>query len=296
MEAKLLFLHTLSPLHTGTGQGVGVIDLPIAREKATNIPYIPGSSLKGVLRDACREDEEIKKQVFGTEVNSDEMYAGAVNFTDLRLILLPVRSLKGVFAWVTSPFLLRRLVRDGEAAMDNSLPKMIPIPQSDERCLVTTQHECTRQTKEVREVILEDLVLQADNSKEVDAWAVWFAEAIFPQDAAWQEIMRKRLCVITDDIMSFLMETGTEVNARIALERDTKTTKDGALWYEESLPAETVLSGLVIGTTIKESKANPKIVFNTVKNCTATPLQVGGSATVGRGICQLNMVPANSEG
>lgn len=293
MEAKLLFLHALSPLHTGTGQGVGVIDLPIAREKATNIPYVPGSSLKGVLRDACREDEEIRKQVFGTEANSDEMYAGAVNFTDLRLILLPVRSLKGVFAWVTSPFLLRRLVRDGEAAANDSLPEMIPIPQSDAHCLITTQHECINQNGKV---VLEDLVLQTDNSEGVDAWAGWFAETIFPQDPSWQQIIKKRLCVITDDIMSFLMETGTEVNARIALERDTKTTKDGALWYEESLPAETVLSGLVIGTTIKESKANPEIVFNTVKNCTATPLQVGGSATVGRGICQLNMVPVNSEG
>ena len=39
MDAKLLFVHALSPLHAGTGQGVGVVDLPIAREKATN-PFV----------------------------------------------------------------------------------------------------------------------------------------------------------------------------------------------------------------------------------------------------------------
>ncbi|RMD58772.1 type III-B CRISPR module RAMP protein Cmr4, partial [Candidatus Parcubacteria bacterium] len=50
MQAKLMFLHALSPLHAGTGQGVGAIDLPIAREKGTEIPIVPGSSLKGVLR------------------------------------------------------------------------------------------------------------------------------------------------------------------------------------------------------------------------------------------------------
>ncbi len=51
MQARLLFTHALSPLHAGTGQGVGVIDLPIAREKATGLPFLPGSSVKGTLRD-----------------------------------------------------------------------------------------------------------------------------------------------------------------------------------------------------------------------------------------------------
>ena len=32
------FIHALSPLHPGVGQGVGGVDLPVAREKATGIP------------------------------------------------------------------------------------------------------------------------------------------------------------------------------------------------------------------------------------------------------------------
>ena len=66
MDAKLLFTHAFSPLYAGTGQGVGVIDLPIAREKATNLPYLPGSSLKGVLRDACDPAYQVK--IFGPVV------------------------------------------------------------------------------------------------------------------------------------------------------------------------------------------------------------------------------------
>ena len=66
MEARMLFLHALSPLHAGTGQGAGAIDLPVAREKATGLPYLPGSSLKGVLRDACKNGET-RKKIFGPD-------------------------------------------------------------------------------------------------------------------------------------------------------------------------------------------------------------------------------------
>ena len=51
----LLFIHTLTRLHPGSGTALGVVDLPVQRERHTQWPLIPGSSLKGILRDACRE-------------------------------------------------------------------------------------------------------------------------------------------------------------------------------------------------------------------------------------------------
>ena len=33
MLTQLFLIHALSPLHAGTGQSVGAIDLPIARDK-----------------------------------------------------------------------------------------------------------------------------------------------------------------------------------------------------------------------------------------------------------------------
>src|SRR2546430_8961306 len=107
-ESCLTFIHALSPLHAGTGQGVGVIDLPIAREKATNLPYLPGSTLKGSMRDECEGNAQTKpncETLFGkANPVSDSAYAGSAIFTDQRLLCLPVRSLLGTFAWVTSPF------------------------------------------------------------------------------------------------------------------------------------------------------------------------------------------------
>ena len=51
METMCYYIHALTALHAGTGQGVGVVDLPIAREKSTGLPIVPGSGIKGVLRE-----------------------------------------------------------------------------------------------------------------------------------------------------------------------------------------------------------------------------------------------------
>ena len=285
MKAKLFLLHALSPLHAGTGRGVGMIDLPIAREKATNIPYLPGSSLKGVLRDACTVDKT-RELVFGPDTSNAETGAGAINITDLRLLLLPVRSLRGTFAWVTSPFLLQRLLRDTKTLKDVSLPTSIPLPIEDETCLVVAE-ESKLFGSENQEVILEDIPLRADTDTTQDivkTWANKLAEILFPGDANWKKTFTERFCIVSDDVISFLLEVGTEVTARIALESDTKTVKDGALWYEESLPSESILSGLVIANKSEEK------VFSTITELTKTPIQVGGNATVGRGFCKTRLV------
>ena len=53
------------------------------------------------------------------------------------------------------------------------------------------------------------------------------------------------------------------------------------------MPAETVLTGLLIASPVKAEAAT---VFATVGNLTKTALQFGGNATVGRGLCQLRLV------
>ncbi len=99
---RLYTLHALTPLHAGTGQGVGDIDLPVTRERATGLPFVPGSSVRGVLRDALggREDQAA---VFGPDPRHASEFAGALSVTDARLLLFPVRSVAGTWAWATSP-------------------------------------------------------------------------------------------------------------------------------------------------------------------------------------------------
>ena len=286
MEAKLLFVHAISPLHAGTGQGVGVIDLPIAREKATGIPFLPGSTIKGVFRDAC-EDEATCIHVFGPKTDRAEEHAGAVTFTDARLLLLPVRSLRGVFAWTTSPLLLRRLARDAKGMP--GLPASVPIVGNDESCLVTEQNSPLK-INSINKVILEDLRLNPDFNAEAKNWAEWIGQKLYPQDA--QADLLARFCVISDDALSFLLETATEITARIRIDDEKKAVAQGQLWYEEALPPETVLVSMAVASTIKSKdgvETKPEFVFNTITPLCDNTLQFGGKATVGRGLCKASL-------
>jgi len=288
MNARLLFVHALSPLHAGTGQGVGVIDLPIAREKATGLPYLPGSSLKGTLRDACGNDAMCKK-VFGPDPGNASDYAGSVQFSDQRLLLLPIRSLAGTFAWVTSPYVLRRLLRDAESVMGSGVPSAVPTPAPD-TCIVSDDG-C--QTTLNTQVILEDLDLTAAPQSDARVWAQWIGNQVFPNDTVWQQMLTVRFGVVHDDVLSFLLDTATEITARIKMDENAKTVKKGGLWYEEALPTETILSGLVVATPTQKVSIGAIEVFQTLERLMNKPLQFGGKTTVGRGLCRLQMTGGN---
>lgn len=305
MKARLLFIHALTPLHAGTGQGVGVIDLPIAREKATGLPYLPGSSVKGTLRDHCPEPDRVK--VFGPETDNADAHASSAQFTDQRLLLLPVRSLKGTFAWVTSPYILRRLQRDAIAsnATGLNLPtNAIPQPALSNNGVACAASQPAELKTEIgnnqQAVVLEDLDLQPDNAKTADAaaWAGWISDRIFPAppngQSEWKQELLKRFCIVPDEVMSFLLNTATEVTARISLDDDIKTVKTGGLWYEEALPAETILYGLATATVIKQNNAilsSSTNTFSVIGQLAGNMMQFGGKATTGRGLCRLAIFP-----
>lgn len=292
MNARLTFVHTLSPLHAGTGQGTGVIDLPIAREKATGLPFLPGSSLKGTLRARCSAQD--CKQVFGpdtTEVQSDNNYASSAQFSDQRLLLLPIRSLVGTFAWITSPYVLRRLARDIEDAQVALPAASIPDIQTTETCAIVANASKIKIDTPQPKVYLENFELSADISAAANTstWAEWIGKRVFPNDKGWQQMLTERMCIVHDDVFNFMIDTATEITARIKLREDSKTVQDGGLWYEEALPTETILSGIVLAMPTKTSGISVARVFEVLQGMTGKTLQFGGKATVGRGMCRMQL-------
>uniref|UniRef100_A0A7C2GHS9 Type III-B CRISPR module RAMP protein Cmr4 n=1 Tax=Thermus islandicus TaxID=540988 RepID=A0A7C2GHS9_9DEIN len=280
-QTALFFLHVLSPLHAGTGQGIGAIDLPIAREKATGIPYLPGSSLKGVLRDqAASWDQDTRFAVFGPDTESASEHAGAVQVGDAKLLLLPVRSLYGVFALVTSPYLLERFSREAHM-VGLRVPGVPQVPDAEHAFLASAKG--SRVLGDGGKVYLEDLDLKA--REEAEAWEQWLAERL-------EVPVEGRLAVVHDDLMGYLLETATEVVARIRLDDETKTVARGALWYEESLPTESVLYSLLRAeASRRKGKDLPaEAVFALVKGLLEGAVQLGGKATVGRGLCAFKVV------
>jgi CRISPR-associated protein Cmr4 len=280
MKTKPFLLHALSPLHAGTGHADDIIEMPTARMKATRIPFVPGSSIKGVLRDARRNEDRDKLQgVFGPDNDHAEDHAGALVVSEARLLALPVRSFHGTFSWVTSPLLLTLAQRD---LGKNSLP----IPNIDGRgAKVTESNICVHN----KTLYLEDLDLPADVYPKSDEWCRLLAPLVSPG----KDIFTKRFSVIDDETMDFLWETATQIDARIRLDEQTRTAADGALWLEESLPSETMLIGILAADKSRRAKApmTPNEVLKFALPDTEV-LQFGGKASVGRGRCQ--MVPMNA--
>jgi len=116
--AKPLFLQCETALHAGSGSELGIVDLPIQRERHTGFPKIEGSSLKGALREHFTDVPDIDKNLlittFGTDTKEqgDNAKAGAIGITDARLLLFPVKSVKGVFAYITCPRVLNKFCTD----------------------------------------------------------------------------------------------------------------------------------------------------------------------------------------
>jgi CRISPR-associated protein Cmr4 len=278
---RLLFIHALSPIHCGTGQALGAVDLPVARERATGTPLIPGSSLKGALRAKAREAHlENLTGVFGPETNNASDHAGALVLGDANMLLLPVRSVAGTFAYATSPLLLRRLARDLQEAGLGGLS--IPNVAKEDACVVAKDSALRVQDK----VLLEDFDFKP-SQETADQLATTLGGLLFPgeKEAEARTLFARRICVVHDDVMSYLAEHATQVDARIALDPDTKTVKDGALWYEESLPTETVLVAICAG--LRHGKVTPAEAVEALAGLCAGSLQLGGKATVGRGRCRL---------
>ena len=282
-NVQLLLWQALTPVHAGTGQtSASVIDLPIAREVATGFPVIPASSIKGVLRDGAGlddkttitdadklygyADKKIKVTEDGEEKEKSLSAAARLTFTDARLLWLPVRSYRGTFAYLTCPLILKRLRRDLSAlGLPELLPDMHEVNDVD-------AHLAGEALIHAGQVLFEDIDLTAKSCDTTQAIAKKLAGA-----TGLGEDLISHFAIVSDNVFSFFSETATEVTAHIRLDMQTKTVKDGALWYEETLPAESLLSSFVIAE-------EPGYQVR-------SPLQLGGKGSVGKGLLSVKGVP-----
>lgn len=310
----LLHLHALTGVHWGTGSSLGTIDLPIQRERHTEWPSGAGSALKGVLRDTCREALAAKayagdrskadsdsciRRLFGSVKGATDTNAGALCVTDARLLAFPVRSLKGVFAWITCPSVLTRLRRDAALAGIECGPFNF-----DPATAVSTDDTTPRPEPawiaEGCPLVIADEFLQLDDetlsvaADRITDLANWISEHCLPAGdnyAATRGRLAKNLVVVPDDVFTHFSKYATEVVARIGLDYKTKTVKPGALFYQELLPAESLMYSVLL---VNESRMDePARENNPLGELTSligssSILQVGGDETTGKGYCSVH--------
>lgn len=299
MSGRMLFTRALSPIHTGTGQTTGVIDLPVARERVTNWPYLPGSTIKGVLRDACdpnlQYDDSTKNhpffRAFGPETDHASDFGGALAICDGHLLCFPVRSFHGTFAWLTCPLALARWQDDAQAVGIN-----LQLPQG----LVSQPQEALVAQKSVlhgggQTIYLEefDVASKVPAGDPVGQLARLIGQAVFPA-GAWRTRFEERLAVLPDDLFTGLSETATEITARIRLSDQSKTVDQGGLWYEEAVPSQAIFAGPVLIENRLARLANG-LIWPLIENAINQPLQIGGHASVGRGLVFLQLWSGEEE-
>lgn len=294
-DANLLFIHALTAVHPGGGTALGVVDLPVQRERHTQWPMIPGSSLKGVLRDNCRvalgyDHRDMLYAAFGPETDRAADFAGALAFTDARLLAFPVRSLRGVFAWVTCPAVLARLSRDAKllAESRDAPPEVPPVGRGMAAC----PDQSDLLVNGVR-LMLEEFEFR--RSRDDCGIAEWLARRAVEDDATAARLHRN-LVVLHDDDFTHFARHATEVIARVGLDYQTKTARGKALFYEEFLPPETLFYAVVMATHSRSEQVERDAcaMLDLLRSHAPSIVQIGADQTIGKGLCAIKIAGPES--
>jgi len=302
MRKEYYLLKVLTPLHIGAGQGLGHVDLPIVREAHTNFPYIPGTSLKGALRNleinqVARARGEKPSQVEEKLTDKDkfdpedidilrlakifgaagevaerdkealekvkEVGAGKVLFSDAFIVLFPVKSAKGVFSLTTCPYVINRFFE--LLGIDQ---RVKDIPEGKVKVLNINGHKNLIKDNNEYKLLLEEFAFEAEESEELKKFVELVGAFV------GEENKRRIVCVNDTDFMDFVSNY-TEVRTHIKINLDTGTVDRGALWTEEYVPAESVFAFSLVFLE-EEISFTPPPTFH-----------LGGDITTGKGFVKV---------
>ncbi len=293
-------LRCITPLHVGVGQDVGVVDLPVAREVTTGYPFVPGSGIRGALRDRAEERQASaegakKGEAAAEEAGSGgparngtrslvermfgpwegELAAGCVSVLDARLLFFPVRSSAGVFHWLTCPFVLERYRRDREyflGAAPTEIPDL-PDPLPGEASYAGSGPD---------RLFLEEFPFE-----KAQGWS-------WPSPPAGVE--PERLVLVSDEVFAYFARNATVVQQRNRLST-AKTVLRGALFSIEAVPPEAVFY-LFLGAHAERTEASTRWSASEVRkqlhdvacdsgSSSEGHLVLGGGESVGLGLTKL---------
>jgi len=285
----LLGLWAETSIHAGAGSSVAGVDLPIQREAHNSWPCVFGSAVKGALRakaeDKWGKDNDSVRLVFGSDSENDSTSgsAGALLVGDARLLLMPVRSLTSHFKWVTCPDLLKRVQRDAQRL---NMDLAVQIPE-------VVNSSALQHTKPKADLFLEEYRFTA---KQSDLEAV--ISHLSDLSGIGKAELAEQLVIVSNDMFAFLCRFATPVTAHIAIDNETKTVKKGALWYEETMPPESVFYCVLSASRARDmdkeiqSQWQSEAVLKSITQSLfgeSPYLQLGGNETVGMGWCKINV-------
>lgn len=308
-KQNLIGIYTRSPLHVGAGTSVDIVDLPVMRERITNFPVIPATSLKGVLRQQARDifggndgdpavnllfgkqDDEQTKDANGKK----QSYAGAVIVGEGKLLAFPVRSLKGCFAWITCPTALRRFERDWGISLDLDKLPLKPDHLKPDHCYAGTSVAVSGSNDDCT-VVLEEYPLTRTANKHAAQIARKLLKTKICDDPVWLSDLADRLVIVHDDNFQHLVTSCTEIVARIEMNPATRTNEN--LFNQENVPCEALFYSVctLLDARRPGDSQNPKQSFRDLfGKDRKTLIQIGGDETVGLGLCEVKLTEKGEE-
>jgi CRISPR-associated protein Cmr4 len=279
MLRNILYIYTRTPLHVGAGSSVGAIDHPVSRERATGTPNIPGSAIKGVIADGYLEKDrksrtEAGRALLGHEKpEADDAKSGSVSFGEARLLAFPVRSAKGCFAWVTSPLLLQRWSRETGVNL-GQIPTPVDLQLYGDRTLLAHDGK----------VVLEDYAfIHTGAFAAAGTLAALMngsdSDTVKTVETVWTTLAAGRLCLISDDLLAHFAMHACEIAYHNCIDDETGVVKDGLLFNQENVPAETLFYSVL--RELRPGALNNLAVPSTI--------QIGADATTGLGFCSTKL-------
>ncbi|MFN0069705.1 MAG: type III-B CRISPR module RAMP protein Cmr4 [Limisphaerales bacterium] len=272
MTTRLLHLFTRTPLHVGAGASVGAIDQPVQRERHTGFPIIPGSSIKGVLRDHLKSlGPDVLNDLFGKGDEKEPFTAGKISFGEARLLAFPIRSAKGAFALATSGLALRRFARDAGLAL------AIPQPPADLTCLAGD-----KLVIQGKAAVLEEYRFERTGPFPPD-WEVKLTGLL---DDAVLAGAAGRFVLLSDGDLSHFAVNACQVSQHVRIVDATGTadSEGGGLFNEETVPSETLFYAPL---TVMPRGAEQNAVFDRLSS--EQLVQFGGGGTTGLGFCTVKL-------
>lgn len=282
---KLILFYAVTSVHMGSGSKLGVVDQPIQREIYTNFPLLPSSGIKGGFREYCEgiDDSENKietKIIFGSDEGEGQSTPGKVIFTDAKLLFFPVKSLFGIFAWITCPLILTRFKEDLRFIGKENLVKFkIEYDKlKNNKILSISGNNLKREST----ITLEDFTFNTEETSELNELLNLISEVF--NENGFKEKFKKDSLIVNDDIFKYFIENSLEFLPRIRIgEGGTASGKGGNIWYEENIPPLTIFYSTLLYNDIKvnDKSLNELLEEKYLKG--EGYVQLGGNQTIGRG-------------
>lgn len=195
--------------------------------------------------------------------------------------MFPVKSVKGVFTWITCPFVLQKATTDLQSCEQECEVFNITshnVVAKNSGLVFTTNHS--------KVVMLEEYTFNVVEDKAVNNLGNWLSKTLFKEGSYWGEKIKKDIVILSNDDFRDFVNLSTEVITRTKIDNSTGTVATGSLFTEEYLPAESILySYVLVSDEFREgSNFKAKNVLTFFSNNLPDVIQIGGNLTLGKGL------------